>query len=144
MMGCCWPKYNVTWYLCPYYDMENTGLYNWNYTWNQIGTNNSIKSSNTPAWSHQLLVCMSLRKSLITKNAAIMYGMYIINGEPGPEPRSSWGNTSCNTQISALIPRPAFNGMEKMCQHHVSNQNSHPPVLVRKPLRNQFIHYHIS
>ena len=31
-----------------------------------------------------------------------------------------------------------------MCQHHRSNQNSHPPVLVRKPLCNQFIHYHIS
>ena len=25
-----------------------------------------------------------------------------------------------------------------------SNQNSHPPVLVRKPLCNQFIYYHIS
>ena len=43
-----------------------------------------------------------------------------------------------------LIPRPAFNGMERMCQRHGSNQNSHPPVLVRKPLCNQFIHYHIS
>ena len=29
-----------------------------------------------------------------------------------------------------------------MCQRHGSNQNSHPPVLVRKPLCNQFIHYH--
>ena len=34
------------------------------YTWNQTGNNNSIKSSNTPAWLQQLLVCMSLRKSL--------------------------------------------------------------------------------
>ena len=34
--------------------------------------------------------------------------------------------------------------MEGMCQRHGSNQNSHPPVLVRKPLCNQFIHYHIS
>ena len=48
------------------------------------------------------------------------------------------------SQVSALIPRPAFNGMERMCQRHGSNQNSHPPVLVRKPLCNQFIHYHIS
>ena len=32
-----------------YYDIENTGLYNWKYTWNQTGNNNSIKSSNTPA-----------------------------------------------------------------------------------------------
>ena len=51
----------------------------------------SIKSSNTPAWPYQLLVCMSLRKSIF------------------------W-----------------------------YNQNSHPPVLVRKPLCNQLIHYCLS
>ena len=73
-----------------------------------------------------------------------MCGMYIINGVHGPGPRSSGGNTSSNPQVSALIPRPAFNGMERMCQRHGSNQNSHPPVLVRKPLCNQCIHYHIS
>ena len=53
-------------------------------------------------------------------------------------------NTSSNPQISALIPRPAFNGMERMCQRHGSNQNSHPPVLDRKPLCNQPIRYHTS
>ena len=78
----------------------------------------SIKSSNAPAWPYQLLVCMSLR--------------------------SLGGNTSSKPQVSALIPRPAFNGMERMCQSHGSNQNSHPPVLVRKPLCNEFIHYHIN
>ena len=31
-----------------------------------------------------------------------------------------------------------------MCHRHGSNQNSHPPVLVRKPLCNQFIYYPIS
>ena len=31
-----------------------------------------------------------------------------------------------------------------MCQRHGSNQNSHLSVLVRKPLCNQFIIYHIS
>ena len=73
-----------------------------------------------------------------------MCGMYIINGVYGPEPRSSGGNTSSNPQVLALIPQPAFNGMERMCQRHRSNQNSHPPVLVRKPLCNQFIHYHTN
>ena len=73
-----------------------------------------------------------------------MCGMYIINGVHGPEPRSSGGNTSSNPQVLALIPPPAFNGMERMCQRHGSNQNSHPPILVRKPLCNQFIHYHTS
>ena len=73
-----------------------------------------------------------------------MCGMYIINGVHGPEARLSGGNTSSNPQVSALIPRLAFNGMERMCQRHRSTQNSHPLVLVRKPLCNQFIHYHIS
>ena len=80
---------------------------------------------------------------LISKNAALMCGMYIINGVHGPEPRSSGRNTSSNSQVSALIPRPAFNGMERMCQRHGSYQNSHPSVLVLKPLCNQFIQYHI-
>ena len=68
----------------------------------------------------------------------------MINGVHGPEPRSSGGNTSSNPQVLALITRPAFNGMERICQHHGSSQNSHPPVFVRKPLCNQFIHYHIG
>ena len=73
-----------------------------------------------------------------------MCGMYIINGMHEPEPRSSGGNTLSNLQVSALIARPAFNGMERICQRHGSKQNSHPPVIVRKPLCNQFIYYHIS
>ena len=73
-----------------------------------------------------------------------MCGMYIINGVHGPEPRSSGGDASSNPQVSELIPWPAFNGMEMMYQRHGSNQNSHPPVLVRKPLCKQFINYHIS
>ena len=73
-----------------------------------------------------------------------MCGMYITNGMHGPEPRSPGGNTSPNPQILVLIPRPAFNGMKRMCQCHGSNQNSHPHVLVGKQLCNQFIHYHIS
>ena len=28
--GCCWPMYNVTWYLYPHFDIDNTELYNWN------------------------------------------------------------------------------------------------------------------
>ena len=70
--------------------------------------------------------------------------MYMINCVHGPEPRSSGGSTSSNPQVSALIPRPVFNGMERTQHRHGSNQNSHPPVLVRKTLCNQFIHYHIS
>ena len=67
-----------------------------------------------------------------------MYGVH------GPEPRSSGGNTSSNPQVSALISRPALNGMKRMCQRHGRNHNSHPPVLFRNPLCIQFIHYHKS
>ena len=55
--------------------------------------------------------------------------MYKINVY-GPEPGSSGGNTSSNPQVSALIPRLAFNGMESMYQRHGGNQNSRPSVLV--------------
>ena len=40
----------------------------------------------------------------------------------GREPRSSWGNTLSNPQVSALVPRPVVNGMERMCQRHWSDQ----------------------
>ena len=30
LWGWCWPMYSVTWYPYPYYDIENTELYNWN------------------------------------------------------------------------------------------------------------------
>ena len=144
-MGCCWPMYNVTWYLYPYHDIENTEPYNWKYTRNprnQTASNHPIhQHGHTNVW---YIYVSEKEFILISKNAAIMCGMYIINGEYGPEPKSSEGNTSSNPKVSALIPRPAFNRMEKTCQRHRSNQNSHPPVLVRKPLCNQFIHYHLS
>ena len=46
----------------------------------------------------------------------VWYVWYIIHGVHRPKPRSSGGNTSSNPLVSALIPRPAFNGMERMCQ----------------------------
>ena len=76
--------------------------------------------------------------------------MHIKNGAHGPEPWSSGGNTSSNPQVSKLIPRPVFNGMERMCQRRGGggggggNQDSYPPVLVWKPSRIHVIHYHIS
>ena len=127
-------------YLYPYHYIKNTGTYNRNHAWNHTVSNHPIhQHCHTNLWYAGLLECI-----LISKNAAIICGMYIINGVHGPEPRSSGGNKSSNPHVSALIPRPAFDGMERMCQCHGSNQNSHPSVLVRKPLSKQFIHYHIS
>ena len=59
---------------------------------------------------------------LITKIAAMMYGMYTINGVRGPEPRSSGGNTSSIPQVSAVTPRPGFKGMDRMCQRHAQRR----------------------
>ena len=105
----------------------------------QTGNNNSIIAFITPAWPHQRLVCVSHSMSFIsiTKIATMMYGMYLINGVYGPEPRSLGGNISPNPHVPALIPRPAFNMTERMCQHQL-------PVPVQKTLCNQFIHHHIS
>ena len=70
--------------------------------------------SNHPTYQHGhtnfWYVC-PLEFISITKITAIMYGMYI-------EPRTSGGNTSSNPQHSVLIPGPAFNGMEGMCNGH--------------------------
>ena len=133
VMGCCWPMYNVTMSI-PWHREY------WNIQLKAHLKPHSIKSSNTPAWPYQLLVCWYVclleRVYLTSKNAAIMYGMYIINGGHGPEPGPSGGKTPSNPQVLALIPRPDFNGMERMFQRHGNNQNSHPPVLVRKPLCN--------
>ena len=61
-----------------------------------------------------------------------------INRASGREPRSSGGNASSNTQVSALVPRPVVNGMERMCQRHGSDQT--PTLLFDSKNRvNQFI-----
>ena len=84
--------YTIRSYLYPYYDIENTELYNWNVhqAGNQAGNNNSIKSSKTPTFG----MYVSYKEFiLMTKIAAIMYGMYKINGQ----------NISSNPQVSALL-----------------------------------------
>ena len=45
-----------------------------------------------------------------------------IHRASGWEQRSSGGNTSSNPQVSAPVPRPVVNGMERMCQCHGSDQ----------------------
>ena len=54
--------------------------------------------------------------------------IYIINTEllDGNQGLSG-GNTSSNPQVSALVPRPVVNGMERMCQRHESDQT---PILL--------------
>ena len=73
-----------------------------------------------------------------------MCGIYIMNGVLGPEPRSSGGDTSSNPQVSALIPRPALMRWRGCASAMGVIKTPNQPVLVRKPLCNQFIHYHIS
>ena len=55
-------------YICLCQSIVSTILMNYTietYIWKQSGKNNSIISSNTSSWPHQLLVCMSPRKSLL-------------------------------------------------------------------------------
>ena len=40
----------------------------------------------------------------------------------GREQRSSGGNTSSNPHVSAPVPRPVVNGIERMCQRPLSDQ----------------------
>ena len=39
------------------------------------------------------------------------------------------GNTLSNPQVSALIPHPAFNGMERMCQRSAMGEIKTPILL---------------
>ena len=71
-------------YLYPYHDIENTGTYNWKHTWNHTVSNHPIhQHGHTNFW----YVCLLERVYFNSKNAAIICGMYIINGVHGPEPR---------------------------------------------------------
>ena len=114
----------------------------------------SIKSSNTLAWPYQILVCMSLRKKniLISKNAAIMCGVYIINGVHGPEPRSSGGNTSSNPPVSALNRSPHWKNLKvlKICKKRLSVHTQKSITMARNqaltpPFRSlSHVHYTFS
>ena len=57
-----------------------------------------------------------------------------INRVYGREQMSSGGNTSSNPQVSALLPRPAVNRMERMCQRHGGDQTPYHPVVGRVQL----------
>ena len=63
-----------------------------------------------------------------------------INRASGREPRSSGGKTS-NPQVSALVPRPVVNGMERMCQRHGSDQT--PTFLFESKNHVSIIKYNI-
>ena len=74
--------HNVTWYLYPYHDIDNTEPYNWKHTWNQAVLNHPIhQHAHTNFW----YVFILEKFILITNNATIMCGMYVINGVHGPE-----------------------------------------------------------
>ena len=48
------------------------------------------------------------------ESAAMIYGMCVISGVHGQEPRLSRGNISSNQKASALFPQLASNGMERV------------------------------
>ena len=50
------------------------------------------------------------------------YNRNHIKNASGRAQRSSGWNTSSNPQVSATVPRPVVNGLERMCQRHGSDQ----------------------
>ena len=63
--------------------------------------------SDTPLWSHKVLVCICFSERVYFNqlNISTIYDMYIImNLIYGPQPRSSGGSTSRNPQVSSHIP----------------------------------------
>ena len=67
----------------------------------------------------------------------VIYIHIYLHRASGREPRSSGGNTSSNPQVSALVPRPVVNGMERMCQRHGSYQT---PTLLLESKNHVSIH----
>ena len=140
-MGCCWPIDNVT----------DTYIHTMTKRIQDHTTEITpeIRQYEIIQYTSIAIPTFGMHVSLlefiwISKNAAYMCGMYIINGVHGPELRSSGRKHIIQPTCFGVYSSTCFNGMERMCQRHESNQNTHLPVLLRKPLCNQFIHYHIS
>ena len=59
---------------------------------------------------------------------------------------SSGGNISSNPQVSASVPRPVVNGMERMCQRHGSDQTPNLPLESKKhvPINSYSITYAVE
>ena len=78
-----------------------------------------IRVSYHPTHHHghtNFLVCMFLKKSYFN-NLEYSYNIWYVYDKWGMRARTkvAGGNTSSNAQVSALIPRPASNGMESIC-----------------------------
>ena len=72
-------------------------------------------------------VCIYIRPITRThiKNTCVYINIYR-HRVSWREHRSSGGNISSNSQVSALTPRPVINRMDRMCQRHGSNQTPTP------------------
>ena len=58
---------------------------------------NSIKSSNTPAWSHQFLTCMSLKKSLFHQDCS--YNVWYVYDKWSTQVRTKVVKRKCHFQM---------------------------------------------
>ena len=114
-MGCSWPMHNVTWYLYPYYDIGNPELYNWN-----IHLNSSRKEQEYHIVQHAVMAKPTIGMHMCLKKMLFQL-LRLWSWVHGPESMLSGGNTSSNPHALVLIPRPASNGMERMCLRHGSN-----------------------
>ena len=76
----------------------------------------------SPILNETPVVYMTYNRTPIRNVHTYIYIHIYQHRASGWEPRSSGGNTSSNPQVSALVPRPIVNGMERMCQRHGSDQ----------------------
>ena len=80
------------------------------------GAASPILNDTPVVYVYNIYICYNRQNSY--KECVYIY----INTASGREPSSPGGNTSSNPQVSALVPRPVVNGMERMCQRHGSDQ----------------------
>ena len=84
-------------------------------------------------------VCIYTSYNHNSYKECIRIDKYILTQSSWTRKRSSGRQTSSNPQVSALIPRPFIDRMERVCQRHGINQT---PILLFEPKThkvNQFI-----
>ena len=101
----------------------------WGIVEHQIPSIKVLFKTDTKSHKHPGIKLLSESKTQLVKQRkqdsykrAYIYIYIYYHRASGREQRSSGGNTSSNPRVSAPVPRPVVNGMERMCQRHGSDQ----------------------
>ena len=106
--------------------------------------NNSIISSNTFPWPHQLLVCICLSERAYFNNLECSYNTWYVYNDR----LSLWTRTKVIRRKHIVQPtgfgaysHPASNGMERMCQRH---ESYYTPILLFQSENHYIINLYIA